>query len=207
MRQFSTTPIAAFVGVTLGLLAAPCAHAQTTLNFDDISVTSGSFTSLPSTYDGFTTSNFFVENHIGSTSDGSGYSTGIVSQSNAAFNGGGSPAFFSSATPFTVTSLFLTSAFQDETVTLTGTLGATTVFNTPFNIFLSSPTFITLNSGLVDRFTITTSGQRTQAVLDNVTFNGNATAVTPEGSSLAMFALGGLPLVIGFGRKFRRKTA
>ncbi|MCW3096524.1 MAG: hypothetical protein JWL77_2142 [Chthonomonadaceae bacterium] len=34
------------------------------------------------------------------------------------------------------------------------------------------------------------------------------TAVTPEGSSLAMLALGGLPLVVGFGRKFRRrKTA
>ena len=32
-------------------------------------------------------------------------------------------------------------------------------------------------------------------------------SVTPEGSSLAMFALGGLPLAIGFGRKLRRKRA
>jgi hypothetical protein len=32
-------------------------------------------------------------------------------------------------------------------------------------------------------------------------------AVTPEGSSLAMLLLGGLPLVIGFGRKFRSKRA
>ena len=34
---------------------------------------------------------------------------------------------------------------------------------------------------------------------------GNS-AVTPEGSSLAMIALGGLPLAVGFQRKFRRKT-
>jgi len=33
------------------------------------------------------------------------------------------------------------------------------------------------------------------------------TVNTPEGSSLAMFALGGLPLAVGFGRKFRRKKA
>ena len=30
-------------------------------------------------------------------------------------------------------------------------------------------------------------------------------SVTPEGNSLAMFALGGLPLAIGFGRRLRRK--
>ncbi|MCW3055839.1 MAG: hypothetical protein JWN14_5009 [Chthonomonadales bacterium] len=35
----------------------------------------------------------------------------------------------------------------------------------------------------------------------------NGTVNTPEGSSLAMFALGGLPLAIGFGRKLRRKKA
>ena len=35
----------------------------------------------------------------------------------------------------------------------------------------------------------------------------SASSVTPEGSSLAMFALGGLPLVVGFGRRLRRKTA
>jgi len=33
------------------------------------------------------------------------------------------------------------------------------------------------------------------------------TVNTPEGSSLVMFALGGLPLAVGFGRKFRRKKA
>ena len=162
MHQFRTTPIAAFVGVTLGLLAAPYAHAQTTLNFDDIPLAVGTGDALPSTYHGFTTSNFFIENHIGSIYNAPGYDNGIVSQSNAAVNGFGAPAFFSSATPFTVTSLFLTSAFQNESATLTGTLGATTVFSTPFNIFTSGPTFITLNSGLIDKFTITTSGQGTR---------------------------------------------
>jgi len=41
--------------------------------------------------------------------------------------------------------------------------------------------------------------------LDNVRISSSS--VTPEGSSLAMFALGGLPLAVGFGRKFRRKTS
>jgi len=35
----------------------------------------------------------------------------------------------------------------------------------------------------------------------------NGSLVTPEGSSLVMFALGGLPLAVGFGRKSRRKKA
>jgi len=35
----------------------------------------------------------------------------------------------------------------------------------------------------------------------------NGQAVTPEGSSLAMIALGGLPIAIGFRRKFRSKKA
>ena len=44
--------------------------------------------------------------------------------------------------------------------------------------------------------------------VDDVRFGRQApSANTPEGSSLAMMALGGLPLAIGFGRKFRRKTA
>jgi hypothetical protein len=53
------------------------------------------------------------------------------------------------------------------------------------------------------------SNAGTSYVRENTDFSlgVNGTLATPEGSSLAMLALGGLPLVVGFGRKFRRKTA
>ena len=53
----------------------------------------------------------------------------------------------------------------------------------------------------------TQAGDATNFVVPAIRVSAEGTSVTPEGSSLAMLVLGGLPLVVGFGRKFRRKTA
>ena len=59
--------------------------------------------------------------------------------------------------------------------------------------------------GSFDTIRVTSGGSNNSSLLDNLQI-GSA-SVTPEGSSLAMLAFGGLPFVIGFGRKLRRKTA
>ncbi|MCW3097615.1 MAG: hypothetical protein JWL77_3233 [Chthonomonadaceae bacterium] len=60
------------------------------------------------------------------------------------------------------------------------------------------------NAGLLDS---PANGYNYRAMGTDFSMGVNGTAITPEGSSLAMFALGGLPLAIGFGRKFRRRRA
>jgi hypothetical protein len=197
MRQFSTTPIAAFVGVTLGLLAAPCAQAQTVF---------GSIT-------GIVTQNSLGAPgvNVGDAVSGTySYDPSVLQPD--AFNRPGNPL-----TSFTLDIGHLPHVFTLSDL-LPGLFSQERLpgFSTPsvdyiqfffdFNV-LSTALGQPIGSQGINLLPQSFSANSSSGSL---AFNFRATpnaSVTPEGSSLAMFVLGGIPLVVGFGRKFRRKTA
>jgi hypothetical protein len=85
-----------------------------TITFDDNSlngaVTDGAL--IPSGYKGFNWNYWFFVHRLAFV--GSGYQSGTVSGDYASFNGGGSPAFMSRGTAFSVLRLYAQSAWHDS---------------------------------------------------------------------------------------------
>ena len=69
--------------------------------------------------------------------------------------------------------------------------------------YTQTTNFYGFTGGHFDTIRVTPGGAGQGALLDNLQFG----SVTPEGDSLAMLAMGGLPIAAGLGRKFRRKKA
>lgn len=153
---------AVLLAIVLGAIPAFSA----VITFDDLPArTAGS---IPQGYanlfwsTGFT---FFDPlNYFGSVPNG--YSAGIVSgpniayNSNADFSNGGAISFFSSSA-FTFTSVYLTAAWYDNLqVTVAGSLGGVAVAGDLLTVTLNAtrPTFFTFNWAGIDRVTFTPSG-------------------------------------------------
>ena len=196
LRSIRSSAIVAFGALAL---AAPAAISAQTVTFDDISTSTGCLSSTPvaNGYAGFNWTNVEAYNVAAVSTTciaNSGYPAGAVSSPNAIFNGSGNPATISAASPFTFSSGYFGAAFQDEQLTLTGSLGGITVFTQILNIAYAQPALFTINSAPINSLTLSTSGQRTQFTADNLTFNAN-TVTTPEPSSVALLGTGLVGLV------------
>jgi hypothetical protein len=186
--------------------------AQTTINFDDLPGTDGS---IPNGYQGLDWSNFDFVDPVGLGGlNPSGYINGIVSPDKVAFNNNGLPASFSSASIFTVNSLYITAAWREGlNVLIEGLASASVIHSLNVVIGSLSPTLVNLNWDDVDQVTFTPSGgthnpdypngEGTHVAIDDITINGRVSSV-PEGSSIAMLLLGGLPVAFGVLRKRKR---
>ena len=187
----------------LGSLVALASNAAmaTTLTFDDIPAGGQE---VPASYGGFTWNNWYV---LDGTTRGGGYNNGVVSANNVAYNGGGSPASFSSGTAFTLNDAFFTAAWSDGlNVHVVGTGAAT--YTTDFVVNTTSPTRVFFNWTGLTSVDISTSGgtdmglggSGTHIALENLTVD--ETVAVPEPATLALMSLG----LAGAG-VFRRKAA
>jgi len=200
MKRFGLSILPALLLETAMATGIASPATATIINFDDISVASGSYASITSPYQGFNWSNTYAENHVANP-DSVGYNTGIVSQSNAAFNGAGNQASFSLASgTFTFTSGYFTDAFSGTaSVVVTDNLGD----SKSFLVTNSGPTLESFNWTGVNTVYInaTEFGGGIQIVFDDLTVT--QVAAVPEPSTWAMMILGFVG--IGF-MAYRRKS-
>lgn len=178
------------------------AHAST-LTFDDIGI--GGI--VPNGYGGLQWSPFA---HYIASSDNpvhfadSGYENGVVSGAYVAFNSGDNDISAFGPT-FDFNSAYLTAAWNTGlNITVTGMLGATTLYSQTVVVNTTAPTFFTFNYLGIDKLTFSSFGgtsdlfpqyddEGNHFVIDNMTINETA-AVPDGGSALAMFGLGMLGL-------------
>jgi hypothetical protein len=153
---------------------------------------------------------------------GTGYTNGVVSPPNVAFNGSGINVSFSRKTPFDLDSFDITSAWRNGmSVTVTGKLDGVTVDTKTFKINISGPTLETFDWDDIDDVSFHTFGGKSPFgphhgkifVLDNLTIGpvsstlsaAPAVSAIPELSSWAMMLVGFAGL--GFAGYRRTKTA
>ena len=178
--------------ITIGLSIASSAHAIL-INFDsglsDLSL-------IPNGYGGLTWSNFAASDTSTYTSP-NGYINGVVSPQYVAFDAFGSPATFSSATPFTFNSAYLTAAWNNGlNVQVDGYLGTTLVHSLSLVLDTTGPALEQFNWANIDSVTFTPSGGTpagyngagTHFAMDNLTINDARTV--PEPASIALVGLG-----------------
>jgi len=194
MKTLKAYLVLAAAAGALNAMFAGAANAKT-ITFDGID-TGGSYTQIQNGYSGLNWNNFNAVsvNFV----PGTGYQYGVVSQPNGAFNGSGQDAQFSAPSgTFTLISAYMTAAFQNEGVTVTGYIGATPVYVRTADISHTTPTLETFNWTGLTSVNWSTFGQlHTQMVLDNVTIDGLPGAPGPVPgvgvAALAAFALVGL---------------
>ena len=165
-------------------------HAgATTLTFDEFS--NGDF--IPNGYGGLNWVNFGATDTRAGVP--SGYRNGVISSYNTLFNRVGAPADFSSQTPFTFNSAYLTAAWNNGlTLAVTGYLADQIVDFRTITVNTSGPTFEVFNWTNIDRVNFVSSGgtpagytgSGTHFALDNLTIN----AEVPEPTTIAIFGLG-----------------
>jgi hypothetical protein len=183
------------LAATSAIVALASPATATVINFDDISVASGNLVAITNPYQGFNWSNTIAENNLAA---GTGYNNGIVSQTNAAYNGTGALASFSAVSgTFVFNSGYFTGAFGTENIVVSDNNGDSTTFQ----VNASTPTLESFNWTGVSTVYINAvnSVQGSQIVFDNLTVN----AAVPEPATWAMMLLGFAG--IGF-MAYRRKS-
>lgn len=170
-----------------------------TLDFDDVVVTDTE-TVVHNGYHDFTWDNFaFIPYGYHA---GSGYDVGTISGANTIFNMWGEPAGFASATPFTLNSLWLTSAWEAVgSVTISAFGNGVELFSKVVGITDVAPKFVALNWTGVDSVLFSSEDQH--FVLDDLTVNVDVAVVPlPAAAPLLLLGLGAL----GIAARRRRKT-
>lgn len=205
----NSLPIAA---LTLMIAMGAPAQANTTITFDEFGA--GADTQVSNGYQGFNWNNFFAVNPANdSWLLNSGYGAGVVSSTNVAYNGWGTPANFSSVSGvFTLGSLFVTAAWYDGlNVTLNGLHNGVTLFTTTFTPSATTPSYKVLNWSGIDTVALSTSGGTQHSgysgsgghvAIDNITIGTVATPGPIAGAGLPVL-FGG----IGFAAWRRRRAA
>jgi hypothetical protein len=192
----------------LTLVAAPA--AASTITFDEFDLAPNSTLSIASPYQGFTWSNFSAMDP-GSAAVGSGYENGTVSQENVAFNFAGNPASFSAAAPFTLNSLYMSAAWNDQmTVRVLGRLGGVNVFSMSLLVDHTGPNLFVFNWSGIDEVLFESSGGidvpelnglGRQFAIDNLRVN--ELAAVPEPGTVVLFGTG----VAALAYRLRRRRA
>jgi hypothetical protein len=181
MKSLKLLAAALFVGSAAHLMA-------TTITFDDLP--SGGFYPIPEGYEGLNWTNFWRNDSR--NYDDVGYSTGVVSPVNVAFNAFGDPASISiNGGVFDLTSAYLTGGFSDLNVRVIGAANGVTLFDNTYAILIEAPTLINFNYLGVDAVQFVSFGNPynlNHFVMDNLTIN---TSSVPDNGSTAML------LVIG----------
>ena len=196
-------------GAVLGLafMALPAIAQAQLITFDDAMTGCGS-TGLSNGYQGFNWNNFYVLNATPGCYQASGYTNGIVSSPNVAYNSYANPASVSLAGSFTFNSVYMTAAWNDGlNVFVQGFVGVNPVYSQLLVINTNGPTLFAPNWTGVDEVLFTSSGGTphgysgggTHIAFDNMLMN-NAT-VTPEPATLLLLATG----LAGIGGIVRRR--
>jgi hypothetical protein len=174
----------AITGAALASLGVALPAQALTINFDNLP--SDQLQTIPNGYQGFNWTGFSTIEPATFYPNGSGYQSGVVSGNIVAFNNGGAPASFSSATPFTLNNAFLTGAWNNGlTVLVQGFEGDSNTASFAQSVVVGtiSPTLFTNNfTGLINRVTFSSSGgvnagfnfSGTQFALDNLNLTVNA---------------------------------
>jgi len=217
-----------FVGAAL--LAAtfsPIDARATVITFDSLS---GNYTAIPNGYGGLNWTNWFLLGVASYPYNPSGYVQGLISPPNIAYQAGdpyvgvNGPGTFSSVTPFTLNSFYVTAAWKNDlSVTVSGYLGASPVDTKTFNVSTAAPTLAIFNWTDITSVVLSTSGGTwagytclgancgnrgpsidDEVALDNVTIN----AATPLPAALPLFATGlGVMGLVGWRRKRKNAAA
>jgi len=112
------------------------------ITFDDLA---GSGQAVPANYNNLTWNNFYYLNPA-TLGQQSGYTAGIVSAPNVAYNGGGAPAILSAAAPFALLSGYLTAGWNDNLeVELKGYNGTNLIYANTYTLSATVPTLIDFN--------------------------------------------------------------
>jgi hypothetical protein len=201
-------PVLGFTFLTVAGFSVVSPVSATVITFDDMSSSIFSNgvpfdqTVITNGYQGFDWANFFTLNgplevEVYGT-NGAYY--GMVTASNVAFNGGGTPAEVdSSGTNFNFLSAYLTGAWKSNlNIEVQGFSGATLLYDTTVVANATSPTPFTFNYLDIDRLTFNSFGGQNagfplgsgeQFAMDNFTFE-----FVPEPSSLLLATAGALLL-------------
>lgn len=164
--------------------------AQTIFTFDDI--TTISYAIIPNGYDGLKWNNFFVQY----APEASGFTNGVVSSPNVAFNGLGTPASFSSGSAFTLNSAYFTSVYAShDQLTVQGFAGGTQLYGNTYTIYHDNLTLIKFNYVGVDTVQFSTS-------LGTLFTMDNMTVTVPEPSSGVLISLAAA--LAGFTARLKR---
>jgi len=169
----------------------------TVLTFDELP---GNYEPL-SGYGGFNwSSDFWCLN--GDTYPGTtGYTLGVVSHSNVAFNALSNDVYVTSGLPFTFNGAYFTSAWDSTlSIGIKGYSGANLLYSTTVTANNLGPVYALLDWAGVDRLDFT-SNRGNQFVMDNFTYNNNA---VPLPASLFLF----VPGLLGIGvirKRFMKK--
>ena len=193
--------------LTVLVFPAVSTRSQTVVTFDDLHET-GSGSYITASYQGLVWSNFAVNNAILFTNQpGKQYTTngltgdyyGMVSASNVAVNGIGSPAEIdSSGTNFNFLSVYLTGLFNSNlNIEVQGFSGGNLLYDQIVIASATVPTLFTFGYTNIDRLYFSNFGGQPafgtpsapQFVMDNFTFE-----LVPEPSSLLLATAGALLL-------------
>ncbi|HUD48046.1 MAG TPA: choice-of-anchor tandem repeat GloVer-containing protein, partial [Candidatus Baltobacteraceae bacterium] len=138
----------------------------------------GTHLPVPNGYFGLTWSNFYYLNGV-DYGEPSGFTAGVVSTNNIAYNNGGTPAAVSASAPFNFVSGYLTAAWNDNLqVEVKGYNGAALIYDNTYILSATTPTLIMFNYMGVTSVQFSSSGGTvhpgyagggSQFVMDNVT--------------------------------------
>ena len=148
-----------FLATAFGLALTSMTNASAVvITFDDLPAPAAGGSVVPNGYSGLNWSNFYYLNGV--TYGASGYQNGVVSPTNVAYNGWGSPAsFFASATPFFLRSTYMTGAWNNGlTVTVTGSLNGVQKFSKVVVVNATGPTLVNFNWAGINQVNISTAG-------------------------------------------------
>ncbi len=205
---------AVVAGVSAACLAGTTSAKATVIGFDDIP---SSFSQVANGYNGFNWNNTFAVSgtlaavFLGPTN---GFTQGVISPGNVGSNGTGGVSGFSSATNFSLQSLYLTAIWNTGMNVLIEALdNGSVIGSTNFLINASSPTLALLNWGSLDEVRLTASGgtstgpfNTTQFAIEDITFGAASTISSVPLPAGVMFLGTALFGVAGLGR-IRSKTA
>jgi len=175
-------------------------NAQTEiLTFDDLPSIYGT-AQIPNGYGGLQWQNFWYLNAVTYWGNPSGYSNGLVSADNVAFNANGDPAQIGGGL-FDLNSAYLTGAWNDGLqLEVQGFIGSTLIYDNTYTVNTAGPTLINLNYLGIDEANFISFGGThnssfavggEQFAVDNL----NVTLV-PEPTSMWLLAAGILGMIL-----------